>query len=196
MLKDQPKFANPNGRSRASVPPTPESTSIGEGDYGSGLGDDSNFERPIGRKAKQANRKNKATGKDVGEYLTKKMKFIEEVASMNRCLFCKLLLDDSDKDKIIEEFIMETSQPKRRRSIRHERNNNEVVGLDYEQIDGVDNPPMQVLREQNDGFMSYIERNQKFFAWRTHLHKQVLHFLSTRKKVFAKATIVAIIAKE
>ncbi|KAL4598169.1 hypothetical protein ACB092_11G040400 [Castanea dentata] len=63
---------------RASVPPTPESTSIGEGDCGSGLGDDSNFERPIVRKAEKANRKNKATGKDVGEYLTKKMKFIEE----------------------------------------------------------------------------------------------------------------------
>ncbi|KAF3951982.1 hypothetical protein CMV_022419 [Castanea mollissima] len=82
MLKDQPKFANPNGRSRVSVPPTPESTSIGErgeGDCGSGLGDDSNFEKPIGKKAEKANRKNKATRKDIREYLTKKMKFIEEV---------------------------------------------------------------------------------------------------------------------
>ena len=67
------------GRSRASTPPTPESTSIGEGDCGSGLGDTSNFERPIGRKAEKANQKNKATGKDVGEYLTKKLKFIVEV---------------------------------------------------------------------------------------------------------------------
>ena len=33
-----------------------------------------------------------------------------------------------------------------------------MVALDYGQIDGVDNPPMQVLREQSDGFMSYIER--------------------------------------
>ncbi|KAL4643838.1 hypothetical protein ACB092_02G121000 [Castanea dentata] len=85
MLKDQPKFANPNGRSRASVPPTPELTSIsegGEGDCGSKLGDDSNFERPIGKKAKKANRKNKAAGKDVREYLTKKMKFIEEVTQL------------------------------------------------------------------------------------------------------------------
>ena len=78
MLKDQPKWADPNGRSRASVPPTPESTSIGEGDCGSGLGDTSNFERPIGRKAEKANRKNKSTRKDVGENLTKKLKFIEE----------------------------------------------------------------------------------------------------------------------
>nr|POF01950.1 hypothetical protein CFP56_06402 [Quercus suber] len=106
MLKDQPKFANPNGRSRASVPPTLESTFIGERDCGSGLGDTSNFERPIGRKAEKANRKNKATGKDVGEYLTKKLKFIEEVASMNRSLFHTLLLDDSDEDEIIEELVM------------------------------------------------------------------------------------------
>ena len=33
-----------------------------------------------------------------------------------------------------------------------------MVALDYEQIDGVDNNPMQVLREQSVGFMSYIER--------------------------------------
>ncbi|XP_075658856.1 uncharacterized protein LOC142628695 [Castanea sativa] len=306
MLKDQPKIANPNGRSKASVPPTPESTSIAEEDCGFELGDDSNFERPIGRKAEKTNRKNKATGKDVREYLTQKLKFIEEVASMNRSLFHKLLLDDSDEDEIIKELVMETLQPKRRRSIRcnhlvethdsyfvqkgnsanklglsslqkitdalrmlaygvlgdlideyvrigettileslkkfvttvinvfseeylrkpnneniarllahgerrdfpaqeaykkdvehafgvlqaclaiirgparffhletlqkilkaciilhnmideDERDDNEVVDLDYEQIDGVDNSPMQVLHEQSDGFMSYIE---------------------------------------
>ena len=61
------------------MPSIPESKSIGEGDCRSELGDDSNFERPIGRKAEKANRKNKATGKDVGEYLTKKLKFIEQV---------------------------------------------------------------------------------------------------------------------
>ena len=42
--------------------------------------------------------------------------------------------------------------------VEDERDNNEVVDLDYKQIDGVDNPPMQVLRDQSDGFMSYIER--------------------------------------
>ena len=41
--------------------------------------------------------------------------------------------------------------------VEDERDDNEVVDLDYEQIDGMDNP-MQVLREQSDGFMSYIER--------------------------------------
>ena len=42
--------------------------------------------------------------------------------------------------------------------VEDERDDNEVVDLDYKQIDGVDNPLMQVLREQSDGFMSYIER--------------------------------------
>ena len=32
--------------------------------------------------------------------------------------------------------------------VEDERNDNEVVDLDYEQNDGVDNPPLQVLREQ------------------------------------------------
>ena len=40
--------------------------------------------------------------------------------------------------------------------VEDERDNNEVVDLDYEQIDGVDNPPMQVSCEQTDGFMTYI----------------------------------------
>lgn len=80
MLKDQPKFVNPNNaKSRSSVPPTPESISIGEGGCGFRLGDTSNFERSIGRKAKKVIGKNKATGKDVGEYLTKKLKLIEDV---------------------------------------------------------------------------------------------------------------------
>ena len=37
-------------------------------------------------------------------------------------------------------------------------NDNEVVDLDYEQNDGVNNSPLQVLREQSDEFLSYIER--------------------------------------
>ena len=58
--------------------PTPDSTSIAEGDGRSLLDDTFNFKRLIGRKAEKANRKNKVTEKDVGEYLAKKMKFIEE----------------------------------------------------------------------------------------------------------------------
>ena len=78
MLKNQPKWADPNERLKASMPQTPESTSINKGDCGSRLGNTSNVERSISRKAKKANQNNKATGKDVGEYLTKKLKFIEE----------------------------------------------------------------------------------------------------------------------
>ncbi|KAK9985344.1 hypothetical protein SO802_030295 [Lithocarpus litseifolius] len=85
MLKDQPKFADPNNaKSRSSVPPTPESIYISEGDCGSRLGDTSNFERPIGRKAEKAIRKNKATRKDVEEYLTKKLKLIEDVTRLEK----------------------------------------------------------------------------------------------------------------
>ena len=51
---------------------------------------------------------------------------------MNRSFFRKLLLDDSYENEIIEELVMETSQPKRRCSIRR----NHLVGherffLDY-----------------------------------------------------------------
>ena len=52
---------------------------------------------------------------------------------MNYYLFRKFLIDDLDEDEIIEELVMETSQPKRRRrSIQH----NHLVGherlfLDY-----------------------------------------------------------------
>ena len=51
---------------------------------------------------------------------------------MNHSLFRKFLLDDSNEDEIIEELLMETLQPKRRRSIR--RNHlagHERLFLDY-----------------------------------------------------------------
>ena len=51
---------------------------------------------------------------------------------MNHYLFRKFLFNDSDENEIIEKVVMETSQPKRRRSIRR----NHLVGherlfLDY-----------------------------------------------------------------
>ena len=58
--------------------PTPDSIPIAEGDDVSILDDTTTFEGPIGRKAKKANRKKKASKKDVGEYLAKKMKCIKE----------------------------------------------------------------------------------------------------------------------
>ena len=85
------------------MPPTLESISIGEGDCGSGLGDTSNFERPIGRKAEKAIQKNKATGKDVGEYLAKKFKLIEDVTRLEEEKMCfereKLAIEKESKEK-------------------------------------------------------------------------------------------------
>ncbi|KAK4607190.1 hypothetical protein RGQ29_001133 [Quercus rubra] len=112
--KDQPKFANPNNaRWRSSVPLTSESISIGEGDCGSGLGDTSNFERLIGRKAKKAIRKNKAIRKDVGEYLAKRLKLIEDVTRLKEEKMCfereKLAIEKESKEeklKIEKERIM------------------------------------------------------------------------------------------
>lgn len=41
--------------------------------------------------------------------------------------------------------------------VKDEQDDNEVVDLDYEQIDEMDNPPIQVSRKQVDGFMTYIQ---------------------------------------
>nr|POE96188.1 hypothetical protein CFP56_55344 [Quercus suber] len=78
MLKDQPKWSDPKERLRTLIAPTPDSTYIAEGDGGSLIDNTSNFKRLIGRKVEKANGKNKAIEKDVGEYLAKKMQFIEE----------------------------------------------------------------------------------------------------------------------
>ena len=78
MLKDFPKWAStmPREDSRKEMPQTPDSIDQGGG---GGVGDTTDFERPIGRKAKKANRKRKDDGKDVAtEYLKKKMKMLEE----------------------------------------------------------------------------------------------------------------------
>ena len=51
---------------------------------------------------------------------------------MDRSLFYKLLLDDLDKDEIIEEVVMETSQHKRRHYIRRNHlTSHERLFLDY-----------------------------------------------------------------
>ena len=84
------------------MPPTSESISIG-GDCGSGLGDTSNFKRPIGRKAEKAIQKNKATGKDIGEYLAKKLKLIEDVTRLEEEKMCfereKLAIEKESKEE-------------------------------------------------------------------------------------------------
>ena len=53
-----------------------------------------------------------------------------------------------------------------------ERDDNEVVDLDYEQNDGVDNPPLQMLREQSDEFLSYIERHGRIRDREIHFQLQ------------------------
>ena len=55
---------------------------------------------------------------------------------------------------ILHNMIVENEQ-------EDERDDNEVVDLDYEQNDEVDNSPLQVLREQSDEFLSYIDRHRR-----------------------------------
>nr|XP_023889809.1 uncharacterized protein LOC112001877 [Quercus suber] len=85
----------PKDYSRVVLPSTQDSISIANEDDVSSVDDTTNFERPIGRKAEQANRKKKASGKDVGEYLAKKMKAIEylqEQEKENLCINAERLL--------------------------------------------------------------------------------------------------------
>ena len=52
------------------------------------------------------------------------------------------------------------------------QDDNVEVDLDYEQLDGVDNPPLQVLREQSDGFLSNIERHGRIRDREIHFQLQ------------------------
>ena len=73
---------------RVALPLTQDSISIADGDDVSLVDDTTNFERPIGRKAEKANRKEKASGKDVGEYLAKKIKVIENLQEQEKESLC------------------------------------------------------------------------------------------------------------
>ena len=76
LLKDFPEWVHttPSENPRKEIPQTLDSI-----DRGGGVGDTTDFKRPIGRKAEKANRKRKDDGKDVAtEYLKKKMKMLEE----------------------------------------------------------------------------------------------------------------------
>ncbi|KAL4593946.1 hypothetical protein ACB092_M005500 [Castanea dentata] len=74
LLKNQPKWSVPKERSKG-LPQT--SSSIGEVG-GGGADNTTEFERPIGKKAKKANQKSKDGDKDFGEYLAKTLHYIEE----------------------------------------------------------------------------------------------------------------------
>ncbi|XP_030930717.1 uncharacterized protein LOC115956501 [Quercus lobata] len=78
----------PKENLRVVLPPTQDSISIVDGDDVSLVDDTTNFERPIGRKAEKANRKKKASGKDVGEYLVKNMKVIEDLQEQEKESLC------------------------------------------------------------------------------------------------------------
>ncbi|XP_050264545.1 uncharacterized protein LOC126708694 [Quercus robur] len=56
--------------------------------------------------------------------------------------------------------------------VEDERDDNEVIDLDYEQNDGLDNPPLQMLREQSDEFLSYIERHGRIRDREIHFQLQ------------------------
>ena len=84
VLKFQPKWSMPKENSKVVLPPTLDSISIADGDDVSLVDDTTNFERPIGRKAEKANRNKKASGKDVGEYLVKNMKVIEDLQEQEK----------------------------------------------------------------------------------------------------------------
>ena len=88
VLKIQPKWSIPEDYSRVVLPPTQDSISIADRDDVSLVDDTTNFERPIGRKAEKANRKKKASGKDVGEYLAKKIKVIENLQEQEKESLC------------------------------------------------------------------------------------------------------------
>ncbi|XP_050286618.1 glutathione S-transferase T3-like isoform X2 [Quercus robur] len=84
MLKHQPKWSMPKEYSRVVLPPTQDAISISDGEDMCLVDDTTNFERPIGRKVEKANRKRKASGKDVGEYLAKKMKVIKDLQEQEK----------------------------------------------------------------------------------------------------------------
>ena len=53
-----------------------------------------------------------------------------------------------------------------------EQDENEVVDFDYEQIDEVDNPPIQVSREHVNGFMAFIQSHERIKDQQIHSQLQ------------------------
>ena len=68
----------PKKYSRVVLPPTRDSISIANGDDVSLVDDTTTFKKSIGRKAE------KASGKDIVEYLAKKMKVIEDLQEQEK----------------------------------------------------------------------------------------------------------------
>ena len=45
--------------------------------------------------------------------------------------------------------------------VEDKRDENEAVDFNYEQIDEVDNPPIQVSHEHANGFMAFIQSHER-----------------------------------
>ena len=56
--------------------------------------------------------------------------------------------------------------------VEDEWDENEVVDFDYEQIDEVDNPPIQVSREHANGFMAFIQSHERIKDQQIHSQLQ------------------------
>ena len=57
--------------------------------------------------------------------------------------------------------------------VEDERNENEAVDFNYEQIDKVNNPPIQVSHEHANGFMAFIQSHQRIRDQEIHYQLQL-----------------------
>ena len=56
--------------------------------------------------------------------------------------------------------------------VEDEWDENEAVDFDYEQIDEVDNPPIQVSREHANWFMAFIQSHERIRDQQIHFQLQ------------------------
>ena len=114
---------------------------------------------------------------------------------MNHYLFRKFLLDDSNEDEIIEELLTETSQPKRRHSIR--RNHlagHERLFLDYFAPTPIYPPALfrrrfRIKRSLFLRIQSKVEVYDSYFVQKRHSVKKL--GLSSLQKITAALRMLA-----
>ena len=114
---------------------------------------------------------------------------------MNHYLFRKFLLDDSDEDEIIEELLMETSQPKRRCSIRR----NHLAGRERLFLDYFAHTPIyplvlfrrrfQMKRSLFLHIQSKVEAHDSYFVQKRNSDKKL--GLSSLQKIIAALRMLA-----
>ena len=115
---------------------------------------------------------------------------------MNHFLFRKFLLDDSDEDEIIEELVMEASQPKRRRRsiqrnhlVRHER-----LFLDYFALTPIYPPALfyrrfRIKRSLFLRIQSQVEAHDSYFVQKRNSANKL--GLSSLQKITAALRMLA-----